>query len=866
MLEFQVNLSPRQVRQDPDATALAGAMAGAIAEAFGPEFELWTSERNLNNGRFDLVKAGRRMRSVAALNPTAREWLRPGDVVLVGFYNRDRNRPYIKADGPLGRQALEAPIVFLAGAWAQAEGGPQLDYLTHSQNSPIDYTAGSASEGRLGPANDAYPILGQVVFEPVSGSSLLAVLWQKQRGSQFGLELTALDFSTPTMAVAWTLPLGPAYSSLSLLEQELTHRNGYLIHEKSVRQLCAFGHGGSYFRQWAYVVSETGELVCSGNLGQRAHQCAFLLGKVLKCWHSSLRPGQTEDSLRETQDPLIRGYKRQLKKLTEAWNLDPRGLLPSCQISSSESHWGELDRKGFGRWPIDGSTRTMWVWVSGSERLPASGDNSLMQVLPNLSAHEFGSGSPHTYDYGRTKVQRAAIVGIDLDKGTLKSRLDLTNVASYLVDNDSIDWTESNETNPSGPTNGFQLYDWFGFFNVEYTYRGMAPQMGVALGPVATTIAPLSATALDPNPSVNEDEYCVYTGSRDISVENYLGQVFPGFGPDYEFHEPGGLRLFPLPMSPGQQASFTLPMNEAMRAKNPVGGCMAIDSGKYLFCVYAKTRPILSGRAGKTNTICSLEEFDWRVISPERWIPIAPEAQVPGGPTQYLVCAERQLYLKFGLYWTGLVEQSARTIVQLTGPGGADLGENDCSQYVAREHSAFDWPIVGQVYQILPIIEAGVFLLLRDRWMDYPVDQLPSVCVDVWAWGSGSTLVTTIELWPDRSTYYDAGLDQTLRKYDQYVDEVAHGKGADSAEGYWVTFQLRVHDREADTYHIERVRLLFNGSTTPSVTRWSTPDGGADYPNNAAQVGLQAIASDKSFNCPDVVAGTEWVLRAQNLS
>lgn len=794
----------------------------------------------------------------------------PGDRLTVGYLSPGGMREPVIVDGwasTIVRYPKLASLPFtsipgLIGVWSQGQGCPALSGLSSRENAPwvIDSELPS-SYVDLGPSHNSLPILGHVVFEAEDGKSVLAILWQKQRliGS-YGLELTAVEHSVISpMPHLWTLALGPSYSLPTGIELALDYRDGYLIHDRSTRQLGVFGSGTSELRNTAFVVSEAGSLAYSGSLGHRTHQSTLFAGRLIKCWHSFLRPGQSTDDLRETQDGLIRAFRQSRTGITSAWTLDPQTLLPTCQISTSEAHYATIDDKGQGRWPISVDAKTMVVWVSGSEQLAANGDNTLLQLLPN----KFATPAPEsatTYNWGRTKIQRAAIAGISTDTGQVRWKREIVNAADYILDADSVDYTETNESNPAGPRHGIEVLDQPSFYTNEFTYRGFATPMVASMGQVNYSLSPANSTKIDPDEGVNEDEYCSYTGSLEGSWRSYPGLGYSALAPDYDFFEPGGLRLFPLPISQGLDARFELNSeNPAIVGKNPVGGCLALDSQNYTFAVYARQRPVVSGRNGKTDSIACLTEMDWREVSPEQWVDLPPEAQVPGGPTRVLSCAQYGAFAKQDLYWLGKVEQMVIHIVALTLPDGSDGGSTDVSQYVSRSNSSLSWAVITQIYQIIPIYEATVFLLLRDRYVDYPADDLPSVVVDVWTWGSGSSLIQTIELWTDRSTYYDSELEVTRRRYDQYAEVIGPGKGAPSSDGsYWVTFRLRVHDRQMNTYSNEWVRLRIDpiGSVTVTATRYSTTDGNT-WPGSIGQHSSMAIAGDRSINSTDGFSETD---------
>lgn len=825
-----------------------------------------------SNKTYDVQIADRAfpLSGVMVSNPKA--IFKVGDQVVIGHLHGNQYLPFIfSRSANINAQDVSRPnsvvILGLLGNWSQGQGCPGLTGMTLVQNEPFVIDAGlDSSYADVSPGHSSLPILGQVVFESASSQSVLAVLWQKERMTGlYGLEITAFEHSaTSPMPTLWTLAIGTSYALPTGLELELDYRDGYLIHDRSSRQLCAFGSGTADLRNMAYVVTEAGTLAYSGTFGQRAHQSTFFAGRLIKCWHSFNRSGFAADTLRETQDQLIRAFKQNSTGLTSAWTLDPQTLLPSCQISTSEAHYAANDDKGQGRWPIHVASKTMVVWVSGSEQVAASGNNTLMQLLPNDFTYATVT-SAVAYNWGRTKVQRAKIVGINTDTGEVRWSREIVNTASALNDQDSIDYTDTNVSNPSGPQSIAQNYDGVGASYTDvYNYSGFAYQGSVPMGPFSYTCSPANSTLVDPDEGTNEDEYCTYTGSYVGTWHNYVGLGIAANGPDYEFFEPGGLRLFPLPVSQGIQASFSLALdNEALVAKSPVGGCHAIDSQGYTFTAYALPRPIVSGRSDKDYAIASMSEMEWREISAEEWIAIPPESQLPGGPTQYLVCAQYAAYAQQDLYWMGKVEQLTKSIVTFTGPLGDDLGDNDVSQYVTRANSSFTWPLVSQIYQIIPIYEANVFLLLRDRFIDYPTDTLPSVVVDVWEWGSGSTLVETVELWTDRSTYYDVGLDVTRRKFDQYCEQICCGKGAANSGGYWAVFRLRVHDQELDTYSNEWVRLEFPGGGVVDVTRYSTTDGNT-WPGGLGQQSSMAIAGDRSINSTEQFSSGAWRVRSKS--
>ena len=92
-----------QPRPNTGALLQHAIRAAANARAAAPDFEFWevTSE---SGGLYTIRRpTGERAAGVECITPKAR--FSAGDIVLVGFYNRDRRRPYIKGGAGKGSWA-----------------------------------------------------------------------------------------------------------------------------------------------------------------------------------------------------------------------------------------------------------------------------------------------------------------------------------------------------------------------------------------------------------------------------------------------------------------------------------------------------------------------------------------------------------------------------------------------------------------------------------------------------------------------------------------------------------------------------------------------------------------------------------------
>lgn len=164
---MQIGL-PTKPAMDMGAVANATRASAAVLESVYPQSELWEITDTWDRSRYSVINAlGETKSKVQAVGPAANR-LKIGQVVVVGYYDRNRRKPYIKAPGGWAGWGDQTVI----GEWQQTEGN---FYLSQPGLAPdsmptvfTDYLAmGSFSTSNLGLAR----LLGVVV---VDGAHVLA--------------------------------------------------------------------------------------------------------------------------------------------------------------------------------------------------------------------------------------------------------------------------------------------------------------------------------------------------------------------------------------------------------------------------------------------------------------------------------------------------------------------------------------------------------------------------------------------------------------------------------------------------------------------------------------------------------------------
>lgn len=130
-IRAQLNLRQFELGLPLGAIAQAGQAAAASLAGKYPQFELWEILEKYDGARYTVRNPiGRIMRKVPAVGPAA-DRLSVGQVVFVGYYDRDRHKPYIKSAGGYATWDLPEEALVLA-LWAQPEASCGLAYFAAS--------------------------------------------------------------------------------------------------------------------------------------------------------------------------------------------------------------------------------------------------------------------------------------------------------------------------------------------------------------------------------------------------------------------------------------------------------------------------------------------------------------------------------------------------------------------------------------------------------------------------------------------------------------------------------------------------------------------------------------------------------------
>lgn len=187
-----------------DGKAIGQALAANAAQLAGnfPQSELWEILERHDRARYTVRNPlGRTMRKVQAVGPAANR-LQVGQLAIVGYYDRDRRRPYIKAAGGFANWAAASPPSLTD--WLYALGGSGLGRGIDMAAPDPDATPSIVWTGTSVAA--AYP-LG--VLSLSAGSKILTAqllrnggdtLWEKLRLHVVGEDAETLDVDLLTNA------------------------------------------------------------------------------------------------------------------------------------------------------------------------------------------------------------------------------------------------------------------------------------------------------------------------------------------------------------------------------------------------------------------------------------------------------------------------------------------------------------------------------------------------------------------------------------------------------------------------------------------------------------------------------------------
>lgn len=366
---------PARQPKGPSARDVQGAIAGAIAGGLLPDYEQWTIVTNHGDGTFDIKRPGRTFSRAGALNPKARKWLKAGDVVLCGYYDRDRARPYIKSDGPAGSQIEAGPRPRLSGLWPQWEGSPELALQPGDPGKAFvpGFAQWVADQGQFLPG----------FHFPIIWSS--PILWPSKdnTGQRMALCFVTADSDAEGAPLSlWLEVWGPDATDPYLILLNSTRLAGYPalgVHGVALEMGTTYDWGGEFMpcklhylpstdqllvlgpawdsdgRNEAFLCSSAGALVKKSVPGLNVAATVAPYAIVTGQWANLRTVHYLTNAFSETDEisRIVRGYVMNSQgEYKEKWSLDPFGLLPSggglqvlkpCNTRAS----GRNDR----RWP-----------------------------------------------------------------------------------------------------------------------------------------------------------------------------------------------------------------------------------------------------------------------------------------------------------------------------------------------------------------------------------------------------------------------------------------------------------------------------------------------------------------------------------
>lgn len=455
-------------RQATDLAAVAKTMASVDLSGLYPQNELWEITVARGQSRYDVRNAvGAKMARVPAVGPAANRLL-VGQVAIVGYYDRDRRRPYIKAAG--GFTNWEAVVEqLILGRWIQPESGQGLAYFAVSNI--VDPDAASSTLFGEGAAN-ASQYLGITV--DVDGYATFAQMirnagntaWEKMRLIDMlpitGPEDPAYSFTecatsiSPVITISgdtfisgdrdFTLIVIPSLGRPE--DRQLFRRNGNRFEEIFLLDLEDQG-------LYSVSVSPRGYLAIPGYAyhGIDTYRIFDPFGSstveysdISTDYSHKVNAWQTKSVV--TSQPKL-------------WSLDVGEALgyPRKKVFSVS---GFLSRM-----PGSSDGRTFVTWVSG---YPMIADSELIPFL--LGYRIINTGAPLYYGF-RDDICRelkACIVGVSAATGAIDWTHEITATAALpVVDSGML----ANFESYLGTLSGFDLGD-----DAAATYGGMATNLG----------------------------------------------------------------------------------------------------------------------------------------------------------------------------------------------------------------------------------------------------------------------------------------------------------------------------------------------------------------------------------------------------
>lgn len=849
VIRIDVGLPPRS----------AGQPAATPPPKTPKDFDFWTVETNRGDNTFDLRQApAQRKKAVPALDPRAYKFLQANDVVILGYYDRDPNRPFIKGHFPAGVAKAKAVIPpFARGLWCLGQANPRLDYLNEqSQNSP-DLSASSLEAVALSPYHPGFPPLGCLVFEVPAVGACVCVYWQKLVGSNLQNTLTALKIEGG-ISVVWETAIGnPFAPPVSLPDIVGGQRLPWLGFDPQYGYLWAIGWGSANERNKIYLLDAQGQEKDSKDVSLRMVQHSIGAGAIVKAWHSRRPPTYREGS----DDPNIRAWAVDEGKIKAKWTWDPQQALPGLQIATSCD--GQTDvspRDPLGRWPIDAERRQMVVYVAGSRKLANSNSNTLIQL-------QYGGGAWGDYqqtDDSRTIEHRWTLACLDIDTGKIKWLRPWIYQPFHQIDYDSC----SNQVAVFGdpiPRDYFPASGDTGYAPI-ITYQGVATQDSLTFSPVNGNNLDIPGCYVTEEPP-GSGNYVAHPTITSYPIVPLTGVAWGGggvwdtpnligtfIGPKYDYFAPGHPRLCPLPFEEMERGPlFVWPEDSPdLTRLDPVGGTLCQGSnGEYWHAVAAQSFPAAIGSG--------VAQLQYQGQS-ETVIPANPPAAPCPGYTD--------LRTHWDSWMLPEIVHTYRLDLCRTGPNGESLDVQDISQFTTRPNSSLSWPIKANVYQIVPFSVDGIIVVVRD-WHALPLadfdhpDAQPYPVLQIFSATDLSSHLAVIPLFEDLSLYSfepdpesDPGVFVDRRKWDHYAEPrcLTMGKGSAEPGGGvdpWCVWRHIVRDREANALYCNEVRLKIE-SGSPVVTRRCTAVGESGRPESVDAIGSLCNALNRSIFTPAI--------------
>jgi hypothetical protein len=848
-----------------------------------PSFQLWEVVTNYNNGRFQ-IRQGRVTKDwVRALDHRAKLYLHPGSVVVVGFENRNPDRPYIRGIYGVGRLARQFSP--LTGIWLQGQGQPSLAARSPSPNVLVTVGEGATDLGAIAAAETVFQeaSLGLVVGS-LNGTPMIVWLVGGSAGGRYTNRLYALQLSD--FSPVWQLDLPAGHLSPA----DTAYDGSNLFLDEASGFLFALGRGGTDRRRVS-VVDGRGSLVDTKLTSWELTNTSVASSRIVRGWHT-----QRDYDGRSQRDPLIRSWEFRDSGIVDGWSYDPRTFFADLRDSEAAS----ANSTG-GRWPVNPVTGQLVVWQSGWLVPDTNGEDAyLSRGFTKTSVGPFPQDPAYTPTAitrdGPHRFQRAGVVAIDLVTGVVASHWTTDNDSAYhQMDTTSIAaWDSYRSGTTPNATPGVTHSPSGG-----HVYVTFADHQSIDLGLAGDTLVTGDSTTQtstcpgeDPGP-IETDE----TQSWAPYVEPAYGN-HGGFGttqssnsflwPDYKWftgHQlllpyEGGARL-PSEDDKGEDGMAIAGWGDIDSFLNadPVGGCLAPDSSGFTYVAHIEQEGFIVGSSALLPAFPIQNDPDVVTV----------DLPCPGGQPGATTLVETTYSVTWFTYQVGAVQHTCKTWLTKLDSGMAEVWKVDATR-------RFDLLIDGppgagpstadqqrgagdNAYQIEPVPQVGKLLWLRDtRDRLYPtdpggIDHLPYRGIEVRDLSDGSLIEmlvssealdeVTIGSDPFRK-WAECGWNDGPTTHVQSPPERRSGVDADGLP--WVMWFFDVQLRESDGTKtvMHRAWRIYWGDGLGSPPRNEIQDYTShDFPGGLLEVIQLALAADLAIwpsSNYDSMAGTYSLL------